>query len=95
MLVYLLRSNLSSYDLTNANPKTTMTIIDADEIWMVEYSGSQDCFHMEEVSTRIQDSMWNCINKDKRDWYTVGLFASMKEAADCITMLLKKQNRNK
>jgi hypothetical protein len=72
-----------------------MRTINADDIWMVEYSGTQDCFHMEEVGTRIPDSMWNCINKDKRDWYTVGLFASMKEAADFITIMLNKQNRNK
>lgn len=72
-----------------------MTTIDADSMWMVEYSGSQDCFHMEEAGTRIPDSMWNCINKDKRDWYTVGLFASMREASDFIAIMLKKQNRNK
>ncbi len=72
-----------------------METIAVEDIWIVEYSGSQDCFHMEEVETRVTDSMSDCINKRKRDWYTVGLFASAKDASSFIDNLQKKQNRNK
>jgi hypothetical protein len=63
-------------------------------VWIVEYSGSQDCFHMEEANSRITSSIGDCIKKQKRDWYTVGIFASSKDAGDAIDALKQKQENN-
>jgi hypothetical protein len=63
-----------------------------DGYWIVEYSGKQKCFHLEEIDTRLSSSLDDCIKQHGRDWYTVGIVKNEKEGYELIEILKNKQN---
>lgn len=57
-----------------------------DGAWIVEYNGSQKCFHLEEITTRLPANAQNCIKQEESGWYAVGIYDNREAAHNAIEL---------
>lgn len=41
------------------------------EIWVLEYSASQDCFHAQPIKKSISNNLERALRKEPNDWVTL------------------------
>ena len=72
-----------------------MKNLDLSKIFVVEYSVSQKCFHIDNITKSLKNNLKMFINETLNDYMILGLFDSIEKADDFITELKMQNLENK
>lgn len=66
-----------------------------NELWSVEWSDSQECFHIDWLKKIIGKNLECFLEQRKSDWVLLSVFNSHKEAHDFVKILKVKKGMQK
>lgn len=72
-----------------------MKNLNLSKIFVVEYSVSQKCFHIDNITKSLKNNLRMFVNEILNDYMILGLFDSIEKADDFIIELKMQNSENK